>query len=144
MTVHDSLPYMLHKLGAMMEYRSDALLFEQFGLGFSQFKILMALSSSECAQQKDIAAFLGQTEASISRQIKLLKQSGRISSSKNEDNKKINVIALTARGKKLSDDSVAALEKLYTPLSADMNDMELKAFMSDLSSVYNKLEPMCE
>ncbi len=68
----------LHHLSSILERKSDDLLLANLDLGYSQFKILLALSDNRGIQQKEIAKRLGQTEASISRQIWKMKIDGLI------------------------------------------------------------------
>lgn len=82
MDINNNLGYLLHHLGTALDRQSDLLLQDKFGLGFSQFKIMLALKQKDGVQQKQIAHTLGQTEASISRQIKLLVNMGLVSSKK--------------------------------------------------------------
>ena len=144
MSPKHNLGFMLHKLGAMMEKQSDAVLFEQFGLGFSQFKIMMALEHHQGGQQKEIAQFLGQTEASISRQIKLLEEADFISVGEQPENRKKHVITLTARGKQVSSDAMRALNTFYTPILDTMTQPEQMSVLSSLGKVYDIMNIYCE
>lgn len=144
MNVHDNLGYMLHKLGSMLEHSSDVILFDEFGIGFSQFKILVSLQECGIMQQKDIANFLGQTEASVSRQIKLLKESHFLTSTKADDNKKANVISLTAKGSELADAAIRKLDSHYKPLFDVMPAAERIGLLRNLHSVYDILQSTCQ
>lgn len=91
----------LHQLLSVLSRESDQRLLEQLGLGLSQYKILTALHTSSKPQQRLIALELGQTEASISRQIKILENKGMLTVSKNPDNLREHHIALTGHGLRL-------------------------------------------
>ncbi len=75
----NNLAYLLSHLAAVVGKQSDQLLQEQLGIGLSQYKILLVLEQNPRVQQSAIADSLGQTEASISRQIKLLEAKGLVS-----------------------------------------------------------------
>lgn len=94
---------LLHHLSAVYTRESDQILQEQLGIGFSQFKILAALQENPATQQKHIAFTLGQTEASISRQIKLLKRKGMIESRISPANRREHLTALTAKGERITE-----------------------------------------
>ena len=89
---------LLHHLSAVHGRASDQILQEQLGIGFSQFKILAALQENPASQQKHIAFSLGQTEASVSRQVKLLQRMGMLESTVNPKNRREHITTLTLKG----------------------------------------------
>ncbi|HSX23988.1 MAG TPA: MarR family winged helix-turn-helix transcriptional regulator, partial [Candidatus Saccharimonadales bacterium] len=68
----NNIGYLLQHLSGVLAKQSDQALQERLGIGFSQFKILRVLQHSPQTQQRQIAEWIGKTEASISRQIKLM------------------------------------------------------------------------
>ena len=98
----------LHQLVARMARESDQILQEQLGIGLSQYKILRTLEAQPHVRQRVIASNLGQTEASISRQIKLLTEKGMLIAEKNPDNLREHLADLTMRGQRL----IAAAERV--------------------------------
>lgn len=143
MNMNDNPGFLLHKIGAMMEHVSDKVLFEEFGIGFSQFKILYALEHHEGIQQKEIASFLGQTEASISRQIKLLVGSKLVSVKKGDDDKKKHLISLTPRGRQIASDAFTLLNIHYTPVLSILSPAEQIDLAKKLVKVHKALESSC-
>jgi DNA-binding MarR family transcriptional regulator len=109
----NNLGYALHHLALVLDRQSDLLLQERLDIGFSQFKILMALKWHSGVQQKQIAAKLGQTEASVSRQIRLLQDVGLIRAQKSEDNKRERITTLTPKGEQLIDKALNALDSYH-------------------------------
>ena len=97
-----------HQLVAKMARESDQILQEQLGIGLSQYKILRTLESQPHVRQRIIASNLGQTEASISRQIKLLGEKGMLIAEKNPDNLREHLADLTLRGQRI----IAAAEQV--------------------------------
>jgi DNA-binding MarR family transcriptional regulator len=89
---------LLHHLSAVFGRESDQILQEQLGIGLSQFKILAALQENPASQQKHIAFLLGQTEASVSRQVKLLQNKGMIETTVNPSNRREHITTLTLKG----------------------------------------------
>lgn len=127
-----------------MEKQSDSALFEAFGIGFSQFKILMALGFHQYVQQKEIAQFLGQTEASISRQIKLLAEAELIDIGSQADDRKKHIISLTQKGRQLTDDSFVLLNSRYEPIMSAVSSADQKMILDKLSPILDQLEMLCE
>ena len=66
------LDYLVQHVASTMHRQSDQVLSERLGIGMSQFKILRILQQQLGIQQRVLADRLGQTEAGVSRQIKLL------------------------------------------------------------------------
>jgi DNA-binding MarR family transcriptional regulator len=128
----------------MMEKLSDNSLFSEFGIGFSQFKILMALGHHGCVQQKQIAQFLGQTEASISRQVKLLKEAGFLTITEDPLDRKKHITELTRRGTAALEQAFAHLDTLYTPIMSKIPHSERARVLKSLSPVLDEMERTCD
>jgi DNA-binding MarR family transcriptional regulator len=88
----------IHKLAFLLEKKSDEILRDQLSIGFAQYKVLEAISHNTLAKQNLIAELLDQTEASISRQIKLLEKKGLIVVSQVMGNKRARELSLTMQG----------------------------------------------
>src|SRR5487761_1124155 len=94
----NNINYLLLHLAAVIGKQSDQVLQEQLGIGLSQYKILLVLEWNPRIQQKSISDSLGQTEASISRQIKLLKKKGLLTTKADPANKRKHVSLPTPKG----------------------------------------------
>ncbi len=114
----DDLGYLLHHLAFVLDRQSDILLQERLDIGFSQFKILMALKWDQGVQQKHIAEKLGQTEASVSRQIKLLSEVGLVSIKPTPSDKRQHITVLTKKGDALIEKAFRALNNFHAPVFA--------------------------
>lgn len=92
------LYWQIHKLAFLMEKRADESLRSELGIGFAQYKVLEAINQNMLARQNMVAAMLDQTEASISRQIKILQKKGLILVSEVMGNKRAKELSLTVVG----------------------------------------------
>lgn len=108
MSLENDLAKQLHHIVALLSRESDVILQNQLGIGLSQYKILTTLQKYSDIQQKRIAKELGQTEASVSRQVKLLQQRGMLLSFKNPHNQREHLTGLTMKGARV----IATAEKL--------------------------------
>lgn len=135
MDYKDNLGYLLHHIGFIMDRQSDVLLQERLDMGFSQFKILMALKWNAGVQQRQIAERLGQTEASVSRQIKLLKEAGYITVKQSPQNRREHITTLTTKGVNAADKALRMLNEYHAPtferFSASEQEM-LRKLLQDL------------
>jgi DNA-binding MarR family transcriptional regulator len=142
----NNIGFLIHHLYALLSSRSDTLLQENFGIGFSQFKILLVLKWAPSIKQKEIAIKLGQTEASVSRQIKIMYDDGLLQSVPKTDNRREHITTLTKHGIRICDQSVELLSQAEKEILAGLNKKEQdqlrkilkKLFDSDLCIIDKK------
>lgn len=129
--------YLLHHITAVLARNSDQVLLEQLGIGFSQFKILLALQESPGVSQKTLAGRLGQTEASVSRQVKLLIDGGLAISRVSPKSRREHLTYLTAKGVKVLDRSLQILNSYHAPVFAGLSEKQQYQLNELLSSVHS-------
>ncbi len=95
------LYWQIHKLAFLLEKRSDESLKSQVGIGFAQYKVLEAIGRNMLAKQNTVAQLLDQTEASISRQVKILQKKRLITVASVMGNKRARELSLTENGEEL-------------------------------------------
>jgi DNA-binding MarR family transcriptional regulator len=120
-----NLSYLIQHLAAVMGRQSDQVLQEQLGIGLSQFKILMVLEWNPRVQQRAIADSLGQTEAGISRQIKLLKARKLLITKLDPQNRRRHITAPTPLGMQVTEAAADILRRSLTPDFAALGDDQL-------------------
>jgi DNA-binding MarR family transcriptional regulator len=128
----NNLSYLLNHVATVMSKQSDQVLREQLDIGLSQYKILMVLEWNPRTGQKTVADSLGQTEASISRQIKLLKKRGLLESKPDPNNRRKHITAPTTRGMKLTEAATDILRRSFAPEYAGIADDQLTQLMDGL------------
>jgi DNA-binding MarR family transcriptional regulator len=136
MSPSNNLNYLITHLAAVITKQSDQLLQEQLGIGLSQYRILMVLEWNPHVPQKTIADTLGQTEASISRQVKLLQKSGLLKSKPDPNNKRKHQSLPTALGMQVTE---AANDLLKRTQAADLESIgedNLSKLASSLAEVH--------
>lgn len=133
----NNLSYLLQHLAAVISKQSDQMLQEQLGIGHSQFKILMVLEWNPRVQQKTIADSLGQTEASISRQIKLLTAKGLLSARRDPQNKRKHITAPTPLGMQLTEAATAIIRRSFGPEFASLGDDQLQQLLMGLQHLHH-------
>ncbi len=133
----NNIGYLLNHLAFMLSRQSDQVLQEQLGIGFSQFKIMMALKWNPSVQQKQIAERLGQTEASISRQIKLLHSKGLLSTRISSENKREHITTLTSKGEKLTEKAMQVLNSYHAPTFAALSEEQQQTLLEILNTMHD-------
>ncbi|HVU59474.1 MAG TPA: MarR family winged helix-turn-helix transcriptional regulator [Candidatus Saccharimonadales bacterium] len=109
------LGYLLQHVASLLAKQSDQVLQEQLGIGLAQFKILQLLKVCPDVKQRDVANDLGQTEASISRQVKLMLDDGLLHSIINPKDHRQHLTVPTRKGLRLAEAAMAVLEKYHAP-----------------------------
>lgn len=132
----DTPAYLLQHVAAMLARQDDQVLQEQLGIGFSQFKILNVLKNNPHIQQKAIAHALGQTEASISRQIKLMIEQGLLTVRIRPENRREHLTTLTARGERFIDEAVQTLDHYHGPVFSGLGAKDQEQLISALQKMH--------
>ncbi len=133
----DNIGFLLHHLAFSLMRQSDQLLQDVLGIGFSQFKILRVVEATPHLQQKQIAAILGQTEASISRQVKLMHEQGLLITTVRAENKREHITTLTSKGVQYSNQAMTVLNGHYQPMFDQLTQTEQSALQTTLQKMHN-------
>ena len=128
--------YLLDHVSAALHRQSDQVLQERLGIGMSQYKILTMLQWRPGATQRDLADYLGQTEASISRQIKLLQQKGLLASHVDPAERRRHLAALTSKGVKLTLAAHEVIAEYHAPMLAKLNPREQEQLQAMLTTLH--------
>lgn len=132
------LYWQIHKLAFLLEKRADENLKAQAGIGFAQFKVLEAIGSNMLAKQNLIASQLDQTEASISRQIKILQKKSLISVASVMGNRRARELSLTEKGEELLLQSVEILDMAQAQIIGALSYQEQRHFQELFERMLNK------
>jgi DNA-binding MarR family transcriptional regulator len=121
--MNQRLYWQIQKIAFLLEKKADESLKEEIGVGFAQYKVLEAINQNSLAKQNMIAEMLDQTEASISRQIKILENKGLITVANVMGNKRARELSLTRVG----EDIVRQAEQLLETMQEHaMNGLSFK------------------
>lgn len=132
----NNIGYLINHLAFVLGRQSDQVLQEQLGIGFSQFKIMMVLKWNPHVQQRQIAENLGQTEASISRQIKLLHNKGLLSTRIRSENRREHITQLTSKGERMTEQAMTTLNNYHTPTFSSLSDKQQQQLVEILSVMH--------
>lgn len=140
MSTSDATATTIHQLSATLSREADQILQEQLGLTFSQFKIMQAIQEAPRVQQRALALSLGQTEASISRQVKLLLDKQLIVVRVNPNNRRQHLTQLTVRGQRILQAATAAVSRYHAEMFSGLNSkqtVQLAQLAELLASVHH-------
>ena len=139
MSQKNELANLLHHLVALLARESDQILQEQLGIWLSQYKILSSLHEHPHVQQRMIAQLLGQTEASISRQIKLLTERGMLRAVPNPSNQREHLTDLTPRGLRMIEAAERVLAAYHDQFFAGLGKKQQNQVYEQLESLHRSV-----
>jgi DNA-binding MarR family transcriptional regulator len=132
----NNIGYMMMHLAKVFATQNDQALQDRLGIGFSSFKILMMLQHSLSMQQRQIAELLGQTEASISRQIKGLVDDGLLSSKVSAQNRREHLTSLTPKGERVVEEALQTLNETHAEMFAALSEQQREQLLSALNTMH--------
>ena len=135
----NQLNYLLEHIASMLDKQSDQVLQEQLGIGLSQFKILRALLAEPRTTQKQIAQTLGQTEAIISRQVKLMIARGYLHSLRSTGDRREHITTVTLKGERLAEAAKSALGRYHRPTFAALSDKQHEQLAAALEVIHRQI-----
>lgn len=120
----EAIAYKIHKAVFVMDKVADSTLHQKLDLTLSQFFILMSVNKNPNITQIQVADFLEQTQAAVSRQIDVLKNKKLIEITRNEDNRRENLLSPTSLGQKVFTEASDVLHKTFDDLYKIMSEKE--------------------
>jgi DNA-binding MarR family transcriptional regulator len=106
----NQISFRIQNVASLLYKASDRILQEKLSIGMSQFKILSAVQYNQRLLQRHIALALNQTEASISRQVKLLHRKKLLVTQLNPTDRRQHITSLTPTGHSLIVNALYILE----------------------------------
>ncbi len=140
MDFRNSIGYLLHELAQLLQADSNQILQQHLGIGFAQFKVLMTLEERDGQTQKQIANSLHQSQASISRQIKLLIDKKLVDSKVSGSNRREHFIFLTKRGQAMVNQAAQALNNHHAPMFEYLSETQQLKIIKTLELIRTTLE----
>jgi DNA-binding MarR family transcriptional regulator len=134
-----AITYYIQHLAVLTGRQSDQILQEQLGIGMSQYRILEVLQTNPSVQQKQIASLLGQTEASISRQVKIMQDKSMISAQANPQNRREHLTTLLPKGERLLEVGTEVLAQYHRPAIDSLSGKEQVNLLKHLSQLHTSL-----
>lgn len=131
--------YLLTHTAATVDRQADQVLQERLGIGTSQFRILQVLHQTPHILQRVLADDLGQTEASISRQAKLLLEKGFITARVNPESKREHIMQLTPKGIQITEAAQEVMAQYFASLFAGMSTKERAELQRDIQTLHDQV-----
>lgn len=135
----NTIGYLLQHLASMLHRQCDQMLQERLGIGMAQYRILTMLQMRPGAQQRKIADCLGQTEASVSRQVKVLHDKGMLVTRVNPKERREHNTELTPKGVKLCETARDALADYYKPMLGEFGEKQRQTLIATLSVFHDHI-----
>lgn len=133
--------FLIQHLAFSIGRNNDQVLQEQLGIGFSQFKLMMVLQKMPHIQQKQIANALNQTEASISRQIKLLHDKALLQTTVSPKNRREHITTLTPKGIRYTEEAQRIIRNFNQPMFENLSPKEQEQLAQNLAKLHDVICP---
>ncbi len=134
-----AISYLLEHVAATLARHTDQILMEQLGVGFAQYKIMTVLQRQTNLAQREVADHLGQTEASISRQVKILRAKGLVISEIDPENRRVHYLVLTTKGAQLTEVAAQAIARYQKPAMHQLGEKQRKQLYEALAGLHAAL-----
>jgi DNA-binding MarR family transcriptional regulator len=131
--------YYVQHLAVLIGRQSDQILQEQLGIGLSQFRILQTLQANTAIQQKQVASLLGLTEASVSRQAKIMLTKGMIFAKVNPQNRREHLLVISPKGERLLAAGVQIVSQYHYPTMDKLKAKDRNAFLERLMQLHAEM-----
>jgi MarR family transcriptional regulator for hemolysin len=132
------LYWQIHQLAFLLEKKADDSLKSNIDIGFAQYKVLEAINQNMLAKQNTVAELLDQTEASISRQIKILQKKGLIKVSTVMGNKRAKELSLTGIGEEMVRQAEDILDESQSQIIGGLSYQEQRLFQELFERMLNR------
>lgn len=131
-----NLSYLLHHLSMVVGKQSEEIVKDKLGIGLSQYRILAVLDWNPRIQQSAIATTLGQSEASISRQIKILEKLGMVKIEVDALNKRKHIAVPTTKGMQVTETATDLIRRNLGEEYGHMGEDQAAQLMNGLLSLH--------
>ncbi len=133
-----------HRLVFLMDKITEKTLKQSCELTFSQFLILTALNHCTKVPQSEVARFLDQTQAAVSRQVDILKDRGMVSRMENPENRREHILELTDLGKSKVVEAEAAIDAKFDELFRELSESEKTEFVDLVEKIVKPIYSECK
>ncbi len=135
----NSTGYLLQQVATALTRHSDQVLQDRLNISYSQLKIMLVLQESSGLRQKDIASSLGQTEASVSRQLKLMSDERLVKIALNSNNKREHIVVVTKKGDRLTSKAMIILNNYHLPMFRQLSQEQALSLQDSLKLMHEFL-----
>ena len=138
MGVTESLSYDLHKLTARLDRAADRILREREGISYSRFLTLFAVKNG-AGNQRALAVWLGQSEPSTSRMVRLLAGEGLLDVRRIPGAGNSRQLGLTSAGLEVVDRGGRLLEARFEEL-LERSDVSRASYQRQTRRLLDQLD----
>ena len=129
----------LHDLSYILQRLADKTLLPRLGVSYAQYRVLDALVDYPAAEQRQLAARLGQTEAAVSRALKSLRSAGLVKVTPDSRDNRRRIVSLTPNGQVTANRGDDVIKKLYGRVFRSLSPAETVALERLLGKLRHSL-----
>jgi MarR family transcriptional regulator, organic hydroperoxide resistance regulator len=141
MNFEDNIGRYIGRIHSLFSYKLNQLLREsEAGITVDQFRLLTHLWKQDGISQQQLAQLVRRDRASITRMVDILEQQGFINRASDKDDRRINLIFLTEKGKQLEPIASKAAEETLNISQKGFSQSERKTLDELLNRVISNLK----
>ncbi|MGH7142331.1 MAG: MarR family winged helix-turn-helix transcriptional regulator [Candidatus Saccharimonadales bacterium] len=140
MPFQNDLNLKIQQLANLLAKASDQVLQAQLSIGLAQFRILKTVQANDRLLQRHIALELNQSEASVSRQIKLLYDRQLLVTVLNPKDHRQRITILTPKGSQVLGAALLVLQSFQTPLVKSLSKQQLSELINILDQIEDRVK----
>lgn len=129
----------LQDVANLLLKESDQVLQERLGIGMSQYRIMQIVESTPKLLQRQVASRLHQTEASVSRQVALLLDAQLITITRNSQDRREHITALTPKGQRLAYAAEELLRNFHASIFEDLPEKQQTELLKTLETIEHRI-----
>lgn len=127
--MQESLAGSLHEVVGLLDRSGEVVLQREAGVSYRQFYLVSAINRLGPATQRELADFVGHSDAAISRMVTVLANAGLLTAQVDPANRRRNIVALTAKGADLAQRAETLLDQKLTEL-LKLHSVDATAYLS--------------
>ena len=132
--------FLLQELTEKLTDHFDRQLLQDYGLTFSEWRLLFAVFlAQENPTQEEVAMHAQKSPAAVSRQLNILVEKGLVQRSDSKKSKRIKLVKMTKQGKNVFNKSVLVVGKISKDIFKQLGP-DLDVFKDSLVTLIENLE----
>ena len=126
MDLRQSTVFKLHRATTLVNRVSDEYLNAHHGIRYAPFLVLLAIRIAGPSPQQAIARSLDVSRASVTQRVQQLRQQGLVDVTISTQDQRVNEVALTLSGRRLTDAAWHGLEATLDEVDQGVDDTGLR------------------
>ena len=136
--LHRSLGFLINAIAHSMRIALEDEL-KPFNMSTTQWLVIQGVSGCNGAIQSEVGKITRLDNATITREIDKLENAGLLQRTRNQNDRRVQIVRLTEKGNQLLPEITKAAEKINIRALAGMDGAEISGFIANLHLIVENL-----